>query len=276
MQATQGINIVSDNAMTAALSADGWLGADETSIVPQVDELPSGVRCAKAPNVSEGDKLSRQIVQVCLIMATAGLVLLGIAIAGFFWHKQALPAPAGSAQSVPGSVGAQSSPIPLVIQAVSSPAVIPVATPTGSVSAPSAARVLSQSEALALIAELKNGVRPTDCAAANQMLVAGRNIVTRQAQQIARRAFPELCVPVVASSAVAATPAATPAASRQTVMSPVVVKPVKNIDALYQERIRAECATSGFDHMCSSKIRERLCEGAFSSDPPLGQLICKQ
>ena len=259
MQATQGINIVSDNAMTAALPAEGQLGA------------------GKVPKARERDKLSRQIVQVCLIMATAGLVLLGIAIAGCFWHRQGLPAGAGSVQSVPAAAAdMQSSPIPLVTQAVFSPAVIPVATPTGSVSAPSAARVLSQSEALALIAELKNSARPTDCAAANQALVAERNIVARQAQQIAKRAFPELCAPVAASSAVAVTPATTPATSRQTVASPAVAKPVKNIDALYQERIRIECAASGFDHMCTSRIRERLCDGAFSYDPPAGQLVCKQ
>ena len=264
MQANQAINLVPD--MAAVPPAEGWLDAAPT--VSQTTAL--------AANVGKGDALSRQIVQACLIMATAGLVLLGIAVAGFFWHKQGAPATARSAQSIPEVVDAQSLPIPLANSAASSPAVIPVVMPAGRIPAPSVARVLKQSEALALITELKNGARPTDCAAANQMLVAERNIVASQAQQIARRAFPELCVPVVASSAVPVSPAVMPAASKQTVASPVVVKPVKNIDTLYQERIRIECATSGFDHMCTSKIRDRLCEGSFSSDPPAGQLVCKQ
>lgn len=270
MQEKPEIQISSGNALAMSIPASGWQGEggavtrDEEATPKRAEEAISG------PRESRGDFYHR-VVQACLALITAGVVLIGVATVGFFWNRQGrqesvvMPAQSASLAQAPAQVEA----IPLN----SAPASTQAARgDVGTSSFQGASLALTGAEVGGLVSELRSGPAPRDCASAVRQLVAERHVAGRQAQDVARQAFPELCA--ASASAQAASSSAPVAVSSGS--PPPAERSSVNVDAIYQTRTKAECSASGFDHFCMSRVRNSLCEGLYSSDPPPGQFVCKK
>ena len=125
----------------------------------------------------------------------------------------------------------------------------------------SAAR-LSQKQVKQLVGRLQQEHPAASCAAGETKVKRVANVPTAQARDIAKRAYPQLCAPVLAK------PEPAP--------SPAPRKPVRTIDEAFSHQGAAECTAGLFGLICREKIRNKLCDGHWSTTQTPGQTICQQ
>lgn len=117
--------------------------------------------------------------------------------------------------------------------------------------------VLSEAEVRQVLARLQQEAPPLSCQEVAQRIRADYNTGPVQADDIARRAYPQLCAP---SSAALATTSAYPENG--------------SIDQLYEQRAAAECAKGLTGLLCREILHNKLCSGRWSANPPPGQSRC--
>lgn len=118
---------------------------------------------------------------------------------------------------------------------------------------------LSELEINRLVTRLQQGPVPSSCQNATQKIRKDANVPAKQATDIAKRAYPDLCNP----KPIAPVPL------------PVAPRPeAKTIDQLYEERVAAECAKGITGLICREIINTKLCNGRWSETPPAGQKRC--
>ncbi|MBK9393447.1 MAG: zinc-ribbon domain-containing protein [Uliginosibacterium sp.] len=269
----------------------------------------------------QSPELAKQATHFSIAIGTASVVLLAMAVAYYLFllRKEkpveaplppvaisapvvaalSAPAPEPVAESAPAAVPA-SEPLGAVPQQsqpaataepppvlASAPAVAPAieaaADPAASTpQTPSGPRVLAPREVVALLRVLKTrSSTPLDCSSATAMLVKDHDVAPRQANRIAKLAYPELCLPARPAAA-PATPRVLPAPERagntaSPATTPAQTRPkARTIDELYEERIGSECSRGAFGHICRESVRLTLCSGKLSDNPPPGQSVCTQ
>jgi hypothetical protein len=121
---------------------------------------------------------------------------------------------------------------------------------------------LNEKQTERLVARLRQERAPASCADGEDRVKRQANVSTAQAREIAKRAYPQFCAPVVA------TPEATPA--------PPPKKVTRTIDQTFKQRAAAECEEGLRGLICEEKIRIKLCEGHWSTTLTPGQRICQQ
>lgn len=117
--------------------------------------------------------------------------------------------------------------------------------------------VLSEADVRQVVARLQQEPTPLSCQAVAQRIRTDYNTGPVQADDIAKRAYPQLCA---ATSAAIATTTAYPESA--------------NIDRLYEERSAAECAKGLTGLLCREILHNKLCNGRWSANPPPGQSRC--
>jgi hypothetical protein len=110
-----------------------------------------------------------------------------------------------------------------------------------------------------MVGRLQRERQPASCAAGEDRVRRKANVSAAQARDIAKRAYPELCAPAVATPE----PAAPPKAAR-------------TIDQAFKQRTATECEGGLSGLICQERIRRKLCEGRWSFTQTSGQKICYQ
>ena len=235
----------------------------EAPVVPVVQQAPTG---SKASAVTPGQQERK--TNLTLVYA---LIPLVIVMAGgiYWWKSNSAPTATPVSETVTSSVETQAPavapPPPSIPTPVAPPAAEPAPTPAPEPKVPEAPQ-------------------PEPAAAPVHVPVAKAVPAAPVAPVKAPVVKPEPTkVPVTSAKpdVAAKNPSVVnaPAASVQPAVraeAPKSASPAKTLDALYQDRITAECPQGFFPGFaCREKVRWQMCEGKWSPDAIAGQTTCK-
>ncbi|HEY9103898.1 hypothetical protein [Chitinimonas sp.] len=114
--------------------------------------------------------------------------------------------------------------------------------------------------------------QPESCDEGVRWLEGQYGLPAKQAQKLASRVFVTQCAAAPTERYAPAPPSAAVAAPAEASLPP----PVVSIDEQYNRRVAAECARGLFGVVCRDRIKNELCKGRFSNQPPPGETRCKQ
>lgn len=235
----------------------------KAAAMPVDKQGPNG---AKASAVAPGQQERK--TNLTLVYA---LIPLVIVIAGgiYWWKSSSAPTATPAPQTPTASVEMQA---PAVAPPPSAPELAP--TPTPEPETKPAAAPEREPTAAPVQAPVAKAASPAPVLPKVAPVVPVKAPVAKQepAKVPATSAKPDVAAknPGVVN---APAPSVQPAAK---VEAPKSAAPAKSLDALYQDRITAECPQGFFPGFaCREKVRWQMCEGKWSPDGLAGQTTCK-